>query len=264
MLVTSQIFNRFCKGIIAAVALPALVALFGTTSAQANLTGAIFTTDSTCLGVDLNIYDSKLDVYVSGGPNNSHNGASLPDDCYYVEVTDPSGKVLLGTSVGTTDEKPYCVTGGLNDCDQLWAILRKGTTDVSGGAVAPDGYLDTPNPGGVYIVAISTDSDFKPSSTKYDAFKVRSAGGPPPEGGIDLTVTKTAAGAYDRTYAWHINKAVDKTLVKQVGGSVTFNYTATVTRDAGTDSGWTVGGSITINNANGFPVTGVDVIDEIN
>src|SRR5438045_9635903 len=126
MTATLQKLNRFCKRITAAAALPAVVAMFGTTSALANLTGAIFTTDPTCSGVDLNIYDSKLDVYVSGGPNNSHNGASLPDDCYYVEVTDPSGKVLLGTSVGTTDEKPYCVTGGLNDCDQRWAILRKG------------------------------------------------------------------------------------------------------------------------------------------
>ena len=45
------------------------------------LPGAIFTTDSTCTGVDLNIYATKEDVYIDGGP--AHPGAAgLPDGSY--------------------------------------------------------------------------------------------------------------------------------------------------------------------------------------
>jgi hypothetical protein len=62
-----------------------------------SLTGAIFTTDSTCSGIDLNIYTSKSDVYLDGGPQS--NGPSLPAGSYYVQVTEPNG-TLLGSSVG--------------------------------------------------------------------------------------------------------------------------------------------------------------------
>ena len=64
------------------------------------LTGAIFTTDSTCSGVDLNIYSSKGDVYLTGGPQHP-GGPTLPDGSYYVRVTNPGGNLLLGTSVGS-------------------------------------------------------------------------------------------------------------------------------------------------------------------
>ena len=50
--------------------------------------------------------------------------------------------------------------------------------------------------------------------------------------GKDLTVTKTAAGTFDRTYLWTISKAVDKTAVKIAeGGTATFNYTVKVSPD---------------------------------
>src|SRR5881296_3154089 len=76
----------------------------------APLPGAIFTTDSTCSGVDLNIYGSKGDVYLNGGP--AHPGAaSLPDGSYYVRVTDPSGSCVLGTSVGSGSPTPFVVSG---------------------------------------------------------------------------------------------------------------------------------------------------------
>ena len=52
--------------------------LCGNIFAAPPLPGAIFTTDSTCSGVDLNIYASKDLVYLNGGP--AHPGAaSLPD-----------------------------------------------------------------------------------------------------------------------------------------------------------------------------------------
>ena len=44
--------------------------------------------------------------------------------------------------------------------------------------------------------------------------------------GKDLTVSKTAAGTFNRTYLWEISKDVDKTSVNIAdGGTATFNYT---------------------------------------
>ena len=73
-----------------------------------------------------------------------------------------------------------------------------------------------------------------PSDCKYDAFKVNTETPAPPF--ADPTVSKDAALNYDNSYSWHFAKAVDQTLVKQVGGNVTFNYTVTVNHDAAVSS----------------------------
>ena len=60
--------------------LGAILTIAGT--AMAALTGAIYTTevvDGVCTGVDINLYESKLDVYVDGGPRHVGNGTQLPD-----------------------------------------------------------------------------------------------------------------------------------------------------------------------------------------
>jgi hypothetical protein len=157
----------FARGaIIAALAMGSLLA--GGVLNAAPLPGAIFTTDSTCSGVDLNIYASKDDVYIDGGP--AHPGAAgLPAGSYYVQVTDPSGATLLGTSIGSGNETPFVVdaNGEPVNCYQLSAILIKGSD-------ATPGYDDTTNPGGEYKVWVSTVSTFDNDSTKTDNFKVRS------------------------------------------------------------------------------------------
>ncbi len=132
------------------------------------LPGAIFTTDSTCTGTNLNIYGDKMDVYLDGGP--AHPGAAgLPDGFYYVQVTAPDG-TLLGTSVGSgTDQPVQVVSGEFVSCYQLWAILIKASDGTQG-------YDDTTNPGGEYKVWVSTVSDFANNSTKTDNFKVRTEG----------------------------------------------------------------------------------------
>ena len=76
-----------------------------------------------------------------------------------------------------------------------------------------------------------------------------------------LQVTKTANPTFTRTYSWAITKDVDKTSVKQVGGSATFNYTVKGDQTAFTDSNWTVSGNITVTNPSDYGVTGVDVSD---
>jgi hypothetical protein len=145
-----------------------LIAAFALPAFAAQVTGAIFTTDSTCSGVDLNIYGNKDDVYLNGGP--AHPGAAgLPDGDYYVQVTEPDG-TLLGTSVGSTDETPVHVTNGeFDQCYQLSSILNK-ASDQS------QGYDDTSNPGGEYKAWVSTESTFTNSNTKTDNFKVKAGG----------------------------------------------------------------------------------------
>src|SRR5207253_2556040 len=63
--------------------------------------------------------------------------------------------------------------------------------------------------------------------------------------------------------AWDITTDVDKTHVKQIGGSVTFTYTVKVHHDAGTDGTWKVAGTINVSNINEFDVSGVDVTDAL-
>ena len=150
------------------------LSLIVSTALQADppLPGAIFTTDSTCSGVDLNIYLSKSDVYLDGGP--AHPGAaSLPDGSYYVQVTDPSGACVLGTSVGSGNPTPFVVSGGVAACLQLCTLTNGPGACAANGVDPTCGYNDTTNPGGEYKVWVSTVSTFDNNSTKTDNFKVK-------------------------------------------------------------------------------------------
>ncbi len=77
------------------------------------------------------------------------------------------------------------------------------------------------------------------------------------------TVTKDAMPSFDRSYTWTITKGVDKTIVKQIGGSATFNYTINVSHDNGTDGNWQVNGTITVSNPNADDITGVNLADAV-
>jgi hypothetical protein len=146
--------------------------------AAAPLPGAIFTTDSTCAGVDLNIYTDKADVYLDGGP--SHPGAAgLPDGFYYIRVTEPNG-TPLGNPPQDGDGNPIAqahVTGGEFDaCYQLADVLVKASDGSAG-------YDDTTNPGGEYKAWVSTSPTFPSNQSKTDNFKVK------PEAGETATLT---------------------------------------------------------------------------
>jgi hypothetical protein len=146
------------------VAVSLLIALAAPAFAAPPLPGAIFTTDSTCTGVNLNIYGAKVEVYLDGGP--AHPGAAgLPDGYYYVQVTEPDG-TLLGFSTTAV----VSVTGGeFDECYQLSAIL------VYPDGVTP-GYADTTNPGGEYKVWVSQDPLFPENASKTDNFKIKGDG----------------------------------------------------------------------------------------
>jgi uncharacterized repeat protein (TIGR01451 family) len=81
----------------------------------------------------------------------------------------------------------------------------------------------------------------------------------------DLKISKTVKPTFTRTYNWSITKSVDKTLVKKVGGSATFNYAVTVKQTDFTDSNWMVTGKITVTNPNPtLAISGVNVTDKVN
>lgn len=163
----TQINSLFRGVVITVLALAGLIFAPGSLRADTlapPISGAIFTTDITCTGVNVNIYDIKTDVYIDGGPD--HPGAAgLPDGNYCVQVTDPSGQTVLGLSA------PGAVTvvdGEFVQCYQLSAILNT----ASSGFTVP-GYDNTPNPGGEYKVWVSTDCEFANNTSKTDNFQVQ-------------------------------------------------------------------------------------------
>lgn len=193
-----------------------------------------------------NIYDGKQYVWLTGGPAT----AALSDGTYFFAVLDPGAQNdpndgatgNLSSSQDAYTNRTFTITGG--------SISYSGPHDFADNEIRLMPYDDTSNPGGVYILAICTlDSGYPvdPSSCKYDAFKVQA---PEIQPGIALVITKDANGAYKNTFTWQIAKAVDKTVVKQIGGSATFNYTVTVTHDSGTISDVKVTGTITVTNPN--------------
>jgi len=114
--------------------------------------------------VNLNQYELNEDVFISGEPKKP-GAASLPDDSYYVKVTQPNG-TLLGTSLRSGDETPFVVAddGESVDCDQLASVLLKTSEGWAG-------FDLTGNPGGVYKVWVCKSDDFLPRSCMKDNFK---------------------------------------------------------------------------------------------
>ncbi len=176
----------------------ALVALLVTAPALAAtmfapLTGAIFTTTANGSRVNANIYASKSDVYLDGGPgqNAPATAAGLPDGHYYFQVTDPSGQVLLSTDA--VRFRQFEVSGGLilsvsGDGNHLTGVDQ----DHGAATIQLLPYADTPNNGGVYKVWVTRIEDFSgdptivdngyapgyfhgfiPAFSKVDVFKVR-------------------------------------------------------------------------------------------
>lgn len=152
--------------------------------ASSELSGAVFTTLPDGSAVNHNIYDSKDDVYLDGGPglNAPSTSAALPAGDYYFQVTDPSGKVLLSTDaiqarMLTIDENGLVVSAS--------AHVTGIDADHDAVTVQLMPYLDTPNNGGEYKVWITPVAEytgvdgrgakhgFVPRHSKTDNFKVR-------------------------------------------------------------------------------------------
>lgn len=126
--------------------------------------GAIFTTLDDGTEVNFNIYDSKEDVYLDGGPGPGapQDAAGLDDGTYVFQVTDPSGKVLLSTDAAKCRQVTVSggVITGIVAVDGCTAHLTGLDADHAATTVQLMPYLDTPNNGGEYKVWMTTVEDF--------------------------------------------------------------------------------------------------------
>jgi len=168
------------------------VGLLATPTSQANISGAIYTTD---IGgtVNQNVYATKPDVYLQGGPS-SPTAAGLTPGFYYCQVTTPNGGVL-GKTLDPVIE--VNAAGSFVVSYQLIDILYTGSS-----VFTVKGFDDTTNAGGEYKVWISQDSTFPNAQSKTDNFKVLGPDGnppppPPPEDPPPLKAELCAVKFYD-------------------------------------------------------------------
>lgn len=216
--------------------------------------------------VNCNAYDGKLFVWLNGGPVS----AAFGDGDFFFAVVAPSGQSdpndgaakLLSTDPYT--DRSFSVTGGVfsytGTHDQV--VDANDPNDPSGTKVRiglvgdPDeGYLDSPNGGGVYVLMICRMPDGTQPVTsdncKSDAFKVTESSNP--GGGFKpLTATKTVTPSHERKVSWGITKSADPTLIYS-GTPQSSTYTVTATKTV-LDERWGISGSITVSNANADPV----------
>lgn len=230
------------------------------TTTNVAVTGHCLRPDTTADPVNCNQYDQKTDVWSTGLPS----GAALDSGDYFFAVLSPGGQPnpndgaddLLSTDL--VDQRTFTVTDG---------VVTSFTGDplrFNDGKLQMAPFADTPNHGGVYILAVcKLPQPVKANSCKYDAFKVNEEPGGGPSNPQPLTVLKDAVGAYDQPYSWGIDKSVAApTTVKQVGGSATFHYTVDVDRTTGAPTNVTVTGTIDVFNPNAFDVV-ADVSDQL-
>jgi hypothetical protein len=124
--------------------------------------GAIFTTVADGSEVNFNIYPSKEDVYLDGGPGPGapQGAAGLDDDTYVFQVTDPSGKALLSTDQARC--RQFLVKDGVISSVVATGCEHLTGSDIDHGAktVQLMPYSDTPNNGGVYKAWVVRLDDF--------------------------------------------------------------------------------------------------------
>ncbi len=185
----NSVFSRISRvyTVIFAAALCLSTSIFAVI-ANNNFNGAVFTTDSAGTAVNENIYQIPTDVYINGGPNNANSQGLPPNEIYYFEVTDPSGRVLLSNDAANcrqvqTDENGR-ISGAYTGDGCSHGV---GSVDSSNGALPVRlwPFNRTPNGGNEYKVilikktaaGVSVESDgyhldYPRSATKTDNFKV--------------------------------------------------------------------------------------------
>ena len=153
------------KTIMSSILLVTILVFASLSSAAPPLPGAIFTTDADGVIVNGNTkYGSKCGltgVWLDGGPgpNAPPTAAGLPDDDYYFQVTDPSGKKLLSTD--PVIDRCVTVKNGVitGNCPSGTHVERPSADAGAGNVVELCPYIDTPNPGGVYKAWVTPVGD---------------------------------------------------------------------------------------------------------
>lgn len=257
---------------------PVTGAAFTTINATVDATGSV-TVDSLCKNgnpsINCNIYGSKSYVWLNGGPAAAYVG----DGVYFFDVLQPGGQADPndGTSHNLSDLSPTTNTGaGDAYTNRIFSVANgvvsySGTHDFNSNKIRLMPYDDTPNPGGVYIMAICylgpdmqhLSYPVAASSCKYDAFKVRGPNVPPTAEAPEIT--KDVSASYDHSFTWGIDKSVDKTKVTGLvpGATATFTYTVDVTHTDNGTSNFSLTGTITVTNSNVDNITGATVTDTL-
>jgi len=277
------------RGFAGLTAVAAATAL-AVTGIALGVSGAVSTTDNpgheaptgyigqACLngtGVNCNIYLDKRDVWFSGLPVS----AAIGEGTYFFAVLSPGGQPApnddgtnnangalanLSDDVDAYTNRTFSVDGDGN------ITSYSGTHERDGNLLQLFDYADTPNPGGVYILAVCSLAGgypVAPHDCKYDAFKVKAGEcqvdcGPPPAD--DLTVQKDAIASFSRRFNWGVVKTVDgQESVNYNAASKTLNYQVVYTKSLDSEFGFNVHDTITVTNPNDFDVTGVDVADTL-
>jgi hypothetical protein len=231
--------------------------------------------------VNCNIYNDKRDVWLSGLPVQAALGAGT----YFFSVQVPGGQPdpndAGAKNLSDTTCAPYTcpasnADGSAIPSGDLWTN-REFTVDGSGNIsylgthqfdppitgnneIQLFPYDDTTNPGGVYILAVCevpsspSSGDGAPgvnaSNCKYDAFKVLETGSGPPKP-CAPTISKDAAGTFDKEFVWSIAKGVTPSSVTKAAGTTQkLSYTVTASHDGGTVGNVKVEGTISVFNCN--------------
>jgi len=202
----------------------------------AGLSGAIYTTTKDGTAVNKNIYGSTEDVYLSGGPQNL-NSSGLPDDTYYFQVTDPSGKTLLSTDNAVCRQLKVIggrVAGATGSCAHA-----NGTFNPANGVLtvqlAP--FSKTPNNGNEYkawLVPVGSATisgsdpkvlNFSNSNSKTDNFKAQAEvvvqGSCQPSSSLSVLVSGTNVVAYVPKGNWSVTPTTGVAAVNVEGSSIT-------------------------------------------
>jgi cysteine-rich repeat protein len=160
-------------------------------SAEAALSGAVFTTTGDGIRVNANVYTSKEAVYLDGGPGASAkaSAAALPAGTYYFQVTDPSGKALLSSDPIRCRAFHISAAGVIdavvaaNGCEHATGVDHD-HPELGAITVQLMPFADTPNRGGEYKVWVTAVASFSETAkgsvhgfvhnlSKTDNFKVR-------------------------------------------------------------------------------------------
>jgi len=155
----------------------------GGSSPLSDLTGMIYTTDSTG-AADISLFSVKGDIYLNGGPVTA-DAAGLPDGTYYARVTTVDGTILGKAEVPiitVSDGRftaPYRLLDILNETD-----ADGNCTDDGNGNHVP-GFV--PSTDKQYIILISMDVTFPPANCWSAKFNVDDSNPPPQPASLSVT-----------------------------------------------------------------------------
>jgi hypothetical protein len=259
------------------------------------VTGTIDIVNDPAAGTASNVTVTESPSFTPAGPTATCTIYSAPNVAYQNDATlAPGGSLPLTYSCAVTGAT--AATKGANIANVSWTNPPRSTVPTDS-TTTPPAFFDFSAPTLVDDCATITDTDpavtatgcTSPLDVKYSHEVTGTPGtcvtydntatfttddtkatGTAKKSvklcvGADLTVSKTADPAFKRTYLWSIAKAVDKTIVKQSGGSATFNYTVNAAETGFADSSWVVNGTITVANPNDFQtVTLSTLTDAIN